>query len=230
MIGQGGERILESETGLKIMPSGENRYIDEATLQEVEGTTYQLNRRLIDLGLYPVLEKASAALTYLEQGFPLSELAPAMIQALDACFQVASYDPLLEKNGFQLSTMSKSDLDAVSGLFKNGVPSVFNDRGYARKPFAAGSLVFVTRATDPNFFIKYKAMNRGEVSPQNYSLRKEFYQKYLGRYIPENNLLPLGDNRDNSKDGRYFGPVAVNKILGKPLLRFWPLNRFGGVE
>jgi len=47
----------------------------------------------------------------------------------------------------------------------------------------------------------------------------------LGRYIPEGRILPLGDNRDNSRDGREFGPVKLSKVLGKGALIYWPLNR-----
>ncbi|MGL4650710.1 MAG: signal peptidase I, partial [Caldilineaceae bacterium] len=36
----------------------------------------------------------------------------------------------------------------------------------------------------------------------------------------------LGDNRDNSNDSRYFGPIAGSRILGKVWLRYWPLHRF----
>ncbi|MDR0496860.1 MAG: signal peptidase I [Treponema sp.] len=43
-----------------------------------------------------------------------------------------------------------------------------------------------------------------------------------GRFVPETRLLPLGDNRDNSRDGRYFGPVKESKILGKGSIIHWP--------
>ena len=49
--------------------------------------------------------------------------------------------------------------------------------------------------------------------------------KTVNWYVPEGRILPLGDNRDNSKDGRYFGPVKVSKILGKGLVIYWPLKR-----
>jgi len=66
----------------------------------------------------------------------------------------------------------------------------------------------------------------------------------LGWYVPESRLLPLGDNRDNSLDGRRFGPVLRSKVLGKAAIIFFPgnlrdgnvwlnfsaLDRFGGIK
>ena len=54
-----------------------------------------------------------------------------------------------------------------------------------------------------------------------------------GWYVPESRILPLGDNRDNSRDGRYFGPVKTEKILGKGSIIYWPgdfrTRRFGAI-
>lgn len=36
----------------------------------------------------------------------------------------------------------------------------------------------------------------------------------------------LGDYRDISKDSRTFGPIQDDKIIGKAVLRFWPLSQF----
>ena len=36
----------------------------------------------------------------------------------------------------------------------------------------------------------------------------------------------LGDFRDVSKDSRTFGAIKDRKIIGKAVLRFWPLSRF----
>ena len=36
----------------------------------------------------------------------------------------------------------------------------------------------------------------------------------------------MGDHRENSEDSRTFGEVAVDKIIGRAWLRYWPLGTF----
>jgi signal peptidase I len=45
--------------------------------------------------------------------------------------------------------------------------------------------------------------------------------------VPPDSYYVLGDNRQNSKDSRYFPDHFINKkdIVGRVFLRIWPLNR-----
>jgi len=42
--------------------------------------------------------------------------------------------------------------------------------------------------------------------------------------IPANDYFVMGDNRTDSCDSRYWGPISKSLIVGKVSLRVWPLN------
>lgn len=63
-----------------------------------------------------------------------------------------------------------------------------------------------------------------------FSQDRNLAQLINGWYVPEGYIFPLGDNRDNSRDGRYFGPVPKSKVLGRALFIYWPFNRIGGAS
>ena len=48
--------------------------------------------------------------------------------------------------------------------------------------------------------------------------------------IPPNSYLMLGDNRPNSYDGRCWGVVPRSNIIGRAVVRFWPLDRMGAID
>lgn len=43
--------------------------------------------------------------------------------------------------------------------------------------------------------------------------------------IPAGYFFALGDNREASSDSRSFGPQPYDRIIGKVILRFWPMDR-----
>lgn len=46
----------------------------------------------------------------------------------------------------------------------------------------------------------------------------------------EAGLWLLGDNAGHSIDSRHFGPVPVDRIQGRIVWRYWPLERFGRIR
>ena len=42
--------------------------------------------------------------------------------------------------------------------------------------------------------------------------------------VPAGSVWTMGDNRPASSDSRSYGPDEVDKIIGKVILRFWPLG------
>ncbi len=48
--------------------------------------------------------------------------------------------------------------------------------------------------------------------------------------VSEGCVFVMGDNRNLSIDSRDLGEMPGEAIVGKAILRIWPLNKFGGVE
>jgi len=48
--------------------------------------------------------------------------------------------------------------------------------------------------------------------------------------VPPNSYLVLGDNRRNSYDGRCWGLVPRDRIIGKASVRFWPFDHLGAID
>lgn len=45
--------------------------------------------------------------------------------------------------------------------------------------------------------------------------------------IPQGMYLPFGDNRAHSRDGREFGPISKDLIVGKAFFKYWPATAVG---
>lgn len=50
------------------------------------------------------------------------------------------------------------------------------------------------------------------------------------KIVPNNSYLVLGDNRNHSYDGHIWGFVKRDRIIGKAIVRFWPLDRVSSLS
>jgi signal peptidase I len=61
-----------------------------------------------------------------------------------------------------------------------------------------------------------------------YELEKPNYQ-FGPVSIPNGFYLVLGDNRNDSHDSHAWGVLPAENIVGRAVLRYWPLERFGSL-
>lgn len=66
-------------------------------------------------------------------------------------------------------------------------------------------------------------VNNEEVSNYGYGTSFDFAQVVLG----ENEYFLIGDNREDSLDSRYFGPVEKSNISGVADFRVFPFTKIG---
>jgi signal peptidase I len=50
-------------------------------------------------------------------------------------------------------------------------------------------------------------------------------QDFSPRVVPHGRLWVMGDNRSNSEDSRVFGPIRRSSVVGRAVVRVWPVQR-----
>ena len=104
-------------------------------------------------------------------------------------------------------------------------------RYYETSQESSGTVNFRMRALNDEIYVNlWQYRTEWALEPYNFSRAAYWRILQEGYYVPFGRIFPMGDNRDNSRDARYFGTVSLDKVLGKGLFRYWPIYRFGGIR
>lgn len=80
------------------------------------------------------------------------------------------------------------------------------------------------KAVEEPFLADEKAQLDGQVYTMDFSMEDI---PGTATVIPDDQVLVLGDNRDNSTDSRMLGFISYDQLVGNAVFTYWPFNRFG---
>lgn len=83
------------------------------------------------------------------------------------------------------------------------------------------------RIQDGGVFINNELLKEGYLAPGAYTPPGLFLREGQQTQIPSETYIVLGDNRKQSSDSREWGFVPKQNIIGKALLRYWPIEEVG---
>lgn len=177
-------------------------------------------------------------------GVLLFILFPALIAIILTAFVIQSY----QVDGESMETT----LQNHDRLIVDKLPRTWSRVTHHQYVPNRGDIVIFNQTGLPDSFFQKQLIKRviglpgdrveikdGRITVYNASHQQGFNPDSSGRYhisvpvtsgninvvLESNEIYVCGDNRDNSEDSRYFGPVKTNAIVGKLVLRIYPFNK-----
>lgn len=74
-----------------------------------------------------------------------------------------------------------------------------------------------------------KVYLNGVAQNEPYLLEQGFAGDYPETKIPPGQLFVMGDNRNNSGDSRFFGPIDQKSVIGCAFVVYWPIKHWRGL-
>lgn len=169
------------------------------------------------------------------------EIVDAVVVAVVASVLILS---LIFRTGYvdgpsMTSTMLNGDRYIVSGLFytpKVGDIVVFqpdasnNDYSLWVKRVIATEGQVVNINGDGKVYVDGVCIEEPYLDPHQKTLPKSYSKVTFPLTVQPGEVFVMGDNRLDSKDGRDIGCIDIRKILGRVLLRFYPIDKFGPID
>jgi nickel-type superoxide dismutase maturation protease len=93
--------------------------------------------------------------------------------------------------------------ESMRPTFQPGDFLLVDTRAYAAAPPIPGDLVLATHPYEPGIEVV----------------------KRVAEVDPDRGITLLGDNSEYSTDSRHYGPVPASALIGRVLVRYWPITR-----
>lgn len=84
--------------------------------------------------------------------------------------------------------------------------------------------------TDGNVYINDEKLEEPYLANTIKTVGRTFLQDDTEYMIPQSNYFVLGDNREDSADSRTWGTIELGKVVGRPVLVYYPWKNFRILE
>ena len=78
--------------------------------------------------------------------------------------------------------------------------------------------------------VKEGKLYLNDIAQDNYISDKNINYSIGPLIVPEQSFWVMGDNRNNSMDSHIWGFLPYEKLIGRAILRYWPLNKLGPIR
>ncbi|MCC5898907.1 MAG: signal peptidase I [Phormidium sp. GEM2.Bin31] len=128
---------------------------------------------------------------------------------------------LVEKVSYYFHPPQRGDVIVFSP------PEQLQRQGYQRDQAFIKRVI--ARSGDTVLVVNGRLYLNGEPQVEPYIAELPRYQ-WGPATVPPDRLMVMGDNRNNSNDSHIWGFLPVENVIGRAAIRFWPVDRLGGLE